>query len=118
VTIKTQKKGKGKKPNPNPSSFSDEVVVSLSGAGDLIDVRFKIDPKMKIPGQVYLQDEATGKMCKIANVPKIGVLMSGRKAPPGDWGFGIFINPDDEIKQGSLVTFSHGQYKKEHIKVF
>jgi hypothetical protein len=121
----TEKPGNGQNPNPTPSSFSDEVVVSLSGVGDLLDVRFKINPKMKIPGPIYIQDEATGKMCQVANVPKIGVLMSGSKelrrggkAPPTGYGFGIFLNMEDVVKQGSLVTFAYGGYKKEHLKVY
>jgi hypothetical protein len=124
MTSKTNK-GKGPEPNPTPSSFSDEVVVSLSGVGDLLDVRFKIDPKMKIPGPTYIQDEATGKMCQIANVPKIGPLMSGSKelrrrgnAPPTGFGYGLFLNMEEVVKQGSLVTFARGGYKKEHIKVY
>jgi hypothetical protein len=126
MTAQDRKIGKGQQPNPIPSSFSDEeVVVSLSGAGDLLDARFKIDPKMKIPGPIYLQDEATGKTLRVANVPKIGPLMSGSKelrrggkAPPTGFGFGLFLNMEEVVKQGSLVTFVHGGYKKEHIKVY
>jgi hypothetical protein len=105
-----------KKPDPAPT-FSQDVVISLSGVGDLLDVRFKITPQMKTGGQVYVQDEATGKICKVANVPKIGTLLSGRRTAPGDYGYGIFLNMEDVVKKGSLVTFIHGTYKKEHIPV-
>jgi hypothetical protein len=124
----TKKPEEGKISDSPPSTLSsspDEVVVSLSGAGDLLDVRFKVDPKMRIPGPIHIQDEATGKFCKVANVPKIGVLMSGSKelkrrgkAPPSGYGFGIFLNMEQIVKQGSLVTFVHGGYKKEHLSVY
>ncbi len=119
------KNGKGEPANPNPSSFSNEVVVSLSGVGDLLDVRFKIDPLMRVPGPIYIQDEATTKLCKLANVPKIGPLISGskelhrsKKTTPSGYGYGLFLNMDETVKRGSLVTFVYGGYKKEHIPVY
>jgi hypothetical protein len=103
-------------PNPTAPSFFDDVMIGLTGVGDLVHVRFKIDQKMKLPGPFYLQDEKTGKIARAAMMPKIGALAS-RKGKAGNSGYGVFLNPDDEIKQGSLVTFVSGGYKKEHITV-
>jgi hypothetical protein len=101
--------------NPTQPSFFD-VIVSLSGIGDLVDVRFIIDQKMRLPGPFYLQDEKTQKIARPATMPKIGRLASGR-SKVGNTGYGVFLNPDDVIRQGSLVTFVSGGYKKEHILV-
>jgi hypothetical protein len=101
---------------PAQSPFFDDFCVSLSGVGDLIDVRFKIDAKMKQPGPFYLIDEASGRILRAATMPKIGVL-ANRKSKAGNNGFGIFLNPDDTIKSGSFVTFVCGGYRKEHIAV-
>ena len=103
-------------PNPTPPSFLDDVMVGLTGIGDLVHVRFKIDQKMKLPGPFYLKDEKTGKIARAAMMPKIGALAS-RRGKAGKNGYGVFLNPDDEIKQGSLVTFVSGGYTKEHITV-
>jgi hypothetical protein len=102
--------------NPTTPSFFDDVTIGLSGIGDLVDVRFKIDQKMRLPGPFYVQDEKTGKIARPACMPKIGALAS-RRGKPGNSGYGIFLNPDDEIKQGSMVTFVSGGYKREHILV-
>ena len=102
--------------NPTTPSFFDDVIIGLTGIGDLVDVRFKIDQKMKLPGPFYLQDEKTGKIARPACMPKIGPLVS-RRGKAGNSGYGIFLNPDDEIKQGSKLTFVSGGYKKEHIVV-
>ena len=124
MTEQMQKTGKGQEPNPATSSFSDEVIISLSGVGDLLDVRFKIDPRMKTPGPIYIQDEATGTKLTLANVPKIGPLISGRTPiskgrhqPVSNCGFGLFLNMEEVVKHGSLVTFVSGGYRKEHIPV-
>jgi hypothetical protein len=114
---KQDRKGQ-KTPDPVPSpTFSEEVYVSLTGVGDLIDVRFKIDEKMRRPGPLYVQDEASGKMCRVASAPKIGLLMSGRKKIIGTHAYGIFINTDDTVKSGSLITFAYGEFRREHIRV-
>jgi hypothetical protein len=106
-----------KQPVPIPSSFSDDVLVSLAGIGDLIHVYYKMENKMKALGPVYVQDETTGKIGKVIAVPKIGALMSSRRSKQGNYGFAIFLNPEDVIKNGSLVTFVSGEYRKEHIPV-
>jgi hypothetical protein len=114
----TPKKSRSKQimPNPTAPSFFEGVIVGLTGIGDLVDVRFKIDQKMKLPGPFYLRDEKTGKIARPAMMPKIGVLAK-RRGKTGNSGYGIFLNPDDEIKSGSLVTFVSGGYVKEHITV-
>jgi hypothetical protein len=114
----TQRKSRGKPQALNPTipSFFDDVMVGLTGVGDLLHVAFKVDQKMKLPGPFYLKDEKTGKIARAAMMPKIGALAS-RRGKPGNRGFGVFLNPDDEIKQGSLVTFVSGGYIKEHITV-
>ncbi len=89
-------------------------MISICGVGDLVNARFKIDEKMKRPGPIYLQDESTGKMCKVAVTPKIGPLMSSRKKL-GNYAFCIFNNTDDAIKVGSPVTLVLGEFRKEHI---
>jgi hypothetical protein len=106
-----------KQPVPIPSSFLEDVLVSLAGIGDLVHVYYKMENKMKVPGPVYIQDETTGKIGKVIAVPKIGALMSSRRNKPGNYGFAIFLNPEDVIKTGSLVTFVSGEYRKEHIPV-
>jgi hypothetical protein len=102
--------------NPTQPIFFDDIVVSLAGIGDLVDVHFKIDPKMRMPGPFYIIDEKTSKIGRPASMPKIGKIASGR-SKTGSIGFGIFLNPDDEIKPGSLITLVSGGYIKEHITV-
>jgi hypothetical protein len=111
----TNKRGGPNKISPNPISL-EEVIISLSGAGDLLDVRFKVNEKMKTPGPVYIVDEETGKIGRVVQVPKIGNVLT-RRQTVGDFAYGIFLNPEDVIKSGSLVTLVSGSYKKEHIKV-
>ena len=117
MTTPTRRNRNGqKKPLPTPLSL-EEIMITLTGVGDLIDVRFKIDAKMKLPGPVYVQDEGTGKIGRVATVPKIGQILS-RKQAVGKYAYGIFLNPDDVVKTGSLVTFVSGGYRKEHIQVY
>jgi hypothetical protein len=108
---------KGQEKRLSTPPFLEEIMVTLTGVGDLIDVRFKVDAKMKLPGPVYVQDEGTGKIGRVATVPKIGQILS-RKQAVGNYAYGIFLNPDDVVKTGSLVTFVSGGYRKEHIKVY
>ena len=116
MTPKQKSRSKQEMPNPTEPSFFSDVLVGLTGIGDLLHVQFKIDQKMKLPGPFYVQDEKTGKIAHAAMMPKIGALAS-RRGKAGKCGYGVFLNPDDEIKQGSLVTFVSGEYKKEHITV-
>jgi hypothetical protein len=108
---------KGQKAPPFTPISLEQIVITLTGVGDLIDVRFKIDSKMKLPGPVYIQDESSGKIGRVAAVPKIGQLLS-RKQAVGNYAYGIFLNPDDVVKSGSMVTFVSGGYRKEHIQVY
>ena len=108
---------KGQKTPPSTPISLENIVITLTGVGDLIDVRFKIDPKMKLPGPVYIQDESSGKIGRVAAVPKIGQLLS-RKQAVGNYAYGIFLNPDDVVKSGSLVTFVSGGFRQEHIQVY
>ncbi len=103
-------------PTPPPSFSQSSILARLSGAGDLVDVRFKANEKMKGASQIYLMDESTGKIATVAAVPKIGRLMT-QNPKSGNYAFILFVNPDDSIKSGSLVTLIAGNYKKEHIKV-
>jgi hypothetical protein len=116
TTSKNSSKKGQKKPLP-PNISLQNVVITLTGVGDLIDVRFKVDAKMKLPGPVYIQDESTGKIGRVAAVPKIGQILS-RKQAVGNYAYGIFLNPDDVVKTGSLVTFVSGGFRLEHIPVF
>jgi hypothetical protein len=102
--------------NPTPPSFFDDIIVSLTGVGDLVDVRFKLDPTMRQPGPFYLLDEKSGKICRAAAMPKIGTLAL-KKSKNGTTGFGIFLNYDDAVQPGSLVTFVSGGFRREHITV-
>jgi len=90
--------------------------IRLSGVGDFIDVRFKVNAEAMRPGPVYIKDEKTGKTATVATVPKIGWLMT-RRTKVGNTAFLILKNPDNSIKAGSLVTLVVGQYRKEHIPV-
>ena len=114
MTIKRQSGIGQERPNPTTQPFLPEIIISICGVGDLVDVRFKVDEKMKRPGPVYIQDEATGKMCNLAVTPKIGPLRSSRRKP-GNYAYCIFQNTDEVIKLGSPVTFVIGEYRKEHI---
>jgi hypothetical protein len=115
-----QECGKGSnRPVPQPS-FLQDIIVSLAGAGDIINARFQVNEKMKQPGPTYLQDEKTGTICKVIAAPKIGLLMtriSGRRKNLGNYAYGIFDNPNYVVRPGSLVTFVAGEYRKEHIPV-
>jgi hypothetical protein len=115
----TEKKTRGikqKQASPTNQPFLPEIIVSICGAGDLIHARYKIEDKMKHPGQIYLQDEKTGKICKLTVAPKIGPLMSSRRKT-GNYAFCIFNNIDFAIRPSSLVTFVIGDYRQEHIPV-
>ena len=103
--------------SPTNQLFLPEIIVSISGTGDLITARFRIDEKMRRPGPIYLQDERTGKTCKIAVTPKIGPLMSSRRKKPGNYAFCIFNNIDFVVRPNSHVTFVIGEFRKEHIQV-
>jgi hypothetical protein len=105
-----------KQASPINQPFFPEIIVSLAGAGDLIHAKYKIADKMKRPGPIYLQDEKTGKICKLAVTPKIGPLMSSRRRM-GNYAFCVFNNTDFAIRPNSLVTFVIGDYRQEHIPV-
>jgi hypothetical protein len=113
---KTKSRTTLKRAVPTPTSFFDDIIVSLTGIGDMIDVRFQIDEKMKLPGGFYIIDEKTQKIGRPAAMPKIGML-ANKKAKIGNGGFAIFWNPDEIIHMGSLVTFVCGGYRREHITV-
>jgi hypothetical protein len=104
---------------PTQPFLFDDILVSLTGIGDMVDVRFKIDPKMCLPGGFYVIDEKSGKIGRPATMPKIGTLANKakRKSKEGATGFGIFWNPEEVIQPGSLVTFVSGGYRREHIPV-
>jgi hypothetical protein len=112
------KKSKGRVTEipPTPLLLGNDVTIRLTGAGDLIDVRYKVEKEMNTPGPVFLQDETTGKIATIVAVPRIGRLMS-RKSKVNHIAYGIFINPDESIKVGSPVTLVVGGTRKEHIIV-
>lgn len=105
--------GEEKQLKPANSPF---FIIRLSGGGDFIDVRFKVNAEMKHPGPAYLMDEKTGKIATVASVPKIGLLMS-RRSKVGKTAYLFLKNPDNAIKAGSLVTLVIGQFRKEHIPV-
>jgi hypothetical protein len=109
-------KGRATEIPPTPILFENDVTIRLTGAGDLIDVRYKVEKEMNNPGPVYLQDETTGKMAGILSVPRIGRLMS-RRSKINHIAYGIFINPEESIKVGSPVTLVVGGIRKEHIIV-
>jgi hypothetical protein len=102
--------------NPTTQPFFPDITVSLAGDGDLIYVAFKVDPLMKRPGQISIQDEETGKILRPAVVPKIGMLVSNRKRP-GTSGYCIINNTNYDIKPGSRVTVTIGEYRKENLVV-
>ena len=110
-----KKKTRAKR-SPNPPSLTEDVTIRLSGAGDLIDARFKTTSETLEPGPIYLKDEATGKIATLVSVPRIGRLIS-RKTKLNNFSYGLFINPQDSIKAGSLVTLVVGCFKKEHVIV-
>jgi hypothetical protein len=101
---------------PTPQLSLPEILISICGAGDIINARFKVDEKMKRPGPIYLQDERTGKICRVSVTPKIGPLMSSRRKT-GNYAFCFFENNDFAIRPNSPVTFVIGEYRKEHIQV-
>jgi hypothetical protein len=106
------------KPTPSTlSSFSEDVKVSLAGMGDILHVQYRVTEEMTTSALMYLQDEATGQICKLIGVPKIGALTS-KKTEIGNYGFAIFFNPDDVIKYDSKVTFVAGDFRKEHLAIF
>jgi hypothetical protein len=113
---KKNQSGSRRKPNPTNQLFSPTFEVSLAGAGDLINARFKVEDSMKRPGPIYLQDDKTGKKLGMTVAPKIGPLMSSRKKS-GNFAFCFFNNVDFIVRPGSTVTFVMGDYRKEHIIV-
>jgi hypothetical protein len=84
--------------------------------GDLIDVRFRVTRAIKELSPALLIDEATGKTSTVGMVPRIGALMTHHPRVGGS-GFLLFMNPDNVIKTGSLVTLVLGSYQKKHIRV-
>jgi hypothetical protein len=113
---KKKQSGSKHKPNPTNQLFSPDFEVSLCGAGDLLNARFKVEDNMRKPGPIFLQDEKTGKICRMTVAPKIGPLMSSRKKS-GNSAFCFFENVDFVVKPGSTVTFVMGDFRKEHITV-
>lgn len=114
--MKTKTKRGGRKTPPKPPFFNDSVSIRLTGAGDLIDVRYRVTPDMMTPGPIFIKDESTGKIATILSVPRIGKLMT-RTSTVKNFGYGIFLNPGDCIKSGSSVTLVVGGFKREHIIV-
>ena len=114
--IKKKQSGVRSKPKPTNQLFSPDFEVSLCGAGDLLNARFKVEDKMKKPGPIFLQDEKTGKICRMTVTPKIGPLMNSRKKS-GNSAFCFFDNVDFAAKPGSTVIFVMRDYRKEHIAV-
>ncbi|MDQ1280350.1 MAG: hypothetical protein QG670_1613 [Thermoproteota archaeon] len=106
----------GRKSPQNSLFLNDGVSIRLTGAGDIIDVRYNVTQEMMTPGPVYIQDEKTGKIATLLSVPRVGQLIT-RKAKVRNLGYGLFLNPDDSITVGSFVTLVVGGFKKEHIVV-
>jgi hypothetical protein len=113
--MKQKKTGSRAARSPTPLSSKD-VTIRLTGAGDLIDARFRTTPESLAPGPIYLQDEATGIIATLVSVPRLGRLVT-RRAKVKAFSYGLFINPQDSIKAGSIVTLVVGGFKKEHLTV-
>jgi hypothetical protein len=113
---KKKQSGKRWKPKPTNQLFSPDFEISLCGAGDLLNARFKVEDSMRKPGPIYFKDEKTEKICQMTVAPKIGPLMSSRKKA-GNSAFCFFNNDEFAVKPGSLVTFVMGEFRKEHIPV-
>jgi hypothetical protein len=109
----------GQQPSPTiPSSFPDDVKVSLAGMGDLLYVQYIVTEELAAQpyAPMYIQDEATGAVCKLVGMPKIGALTS-KKTEVGNFGFAVFFNPNNAVTYNSKVTFVAGTYRKEHLLV-
>ena len=98
-----------------PFSKSD-VVATLSGIGDLVDVRYRVKKGMARMSPILLIDEKTGKFSTVGTVPRVGMLMT-RNPKVDRVGFLLFTNPENVVKAGSLVTLIVGSYTKRHIRV-
>ncbi len=100
------------------------VAVRVSGAGRLIDFRYKIldgdkavalTKRENVP---YLIDVASNAKLMVPNVPKIGALRQTSVRPPVGTVFGIlFANPAEFVKSGSRVTVVVGDCRIENLIV-
>jgi hypothetical protein len=100
-----------------PPSFSEDVSINLAGMGDLLHVVYRVTEETTAIGPFYVQDEATGTICKLVGVPKIGALTS-KKTEVGNYGFAVFFNPNNAVNYSSKVTFVAGALRREHLPVF
>lgn len=99
--------------------------IMVSGAGHLIDFRYRVtDPEkaVKILGEpklkTYLVDEASGVKLAVPSSPKVGSLRQTTMTPEeGRLYFCMFSNPNNLIKPGSKVTVVMGDLRAEDLVV-
>ena len=113
-----------------PSAFPEEdkwgvrvTAVRLSGAGQLIDFRYRVTDGKKAATlldrdkKAYLIDQATGKEMPVLQ-SKLGPLRSTAVKPKEDRQYVVlFSNANKTIKKGSKVTAVIGDYRVEDLTV-
>ena len=98
----------------------------ISGAGNLVDFRYRIkDPDKAIPlvdrkNKPYLIDLASGKVIAVPNTAKVGPLrQTVRYGKPKDERvyFVLFGNPGGLVQPGDQVTVVIGDFRAENLVV-
>jgi hypothetical protein len=100
------------------------LAVRLTANGNMLDFRYQVlDPDRALPLfsrdiKPYLVDEATGTVCVVPDVPKIGAVRSTTRTPvAGQEHFILFVNPNRFVKSGSKVTVVIGDFRKANLVV-
>ena len=102
------------------------VAVRRSAADAIIDIRYtvvdadKAEFMMDRTLDAYLLDQASGKVVEVPNTSRIGPLrqtMRFGKPETGRTYFMLFGNPNQLMRQGSLVTLMVGEMKIRDLEV-
>ena len=100
------------------------LAVRLTANGNMLDFRYQVlDPDKVLPLfsrdiKAYLVDEATGTVCVVPDVPKIGAVRSTTRTPiAGQEHFVLFVNPNRFVKAGNKVTVVIGDFRKANLVV-
>ncbi len=96
------------------------VGVGFAAEGAYLNVQFTAPPDLARAwqiGQVYIIDEATGKIYdQVPIMPVLGALF-GKPKEPGQIGYVMFLNVDPPLQNGALVTVVLGDNRWEHISL-
>jgi hypothetical protein len=90
-----------------PDATLEIYEAKLTGAGSLLQVRFKTEGIMELSADAkhtYVLDPETGERFHILRVPRIGLMAPKRLGEYEAGSYMVVRNPDGKIKQGQRIT--------------